>query len=148
MSTTEPNDDFDALSTPGPDFDQDWLDSLDLTPPKDLGEPTLWRVYIMPLPAPEKTAGGILLPGQSQEAQRWAQYIGKIVAMGPLCWKAKMYEAFKDEKLDFPAIGDLVIFAKNAPMRFEKDRKRIVCINDDEIIGRIDSAKGFKAYVM
>lgn len=128
------------------EIDETWLENIVF--PEGL-EPTLWRMIVMPLTAPEKSAGGIMLPASSQDAQVWAQYIGVIVAMGELCWKAPQYKQFDDyDKIEWPKVGDLVMFAKQAPFRFEKDGRKFVMVNDNEVLAKIDDPKGYKAYIV
>jgi co-chaperonin GroES (HSP10) len=81
-------------------------------------EPFGSRVLVQMRTAKQKTKGGILLTGETQESLQWNNQVGKVVAFGPLC--------FKDSRTgnDWPEgawckIGDFVRVPKHGGDKFE-----------------------------
>jgi co-chaperonin GroES (HSP10) len=58
----------------------------------DLGEPTLWRVLVLPKQPKRMSRGGIALPSQAVDAEIHLNYIGQVVAMGPLAGKSEKFQ--------------------------------------------------------
>ena len=81
---------------------------------KPLGD----RVVIKRLEAEEKTASGIILPGQAKEKPQMAE----VVAVGP---------GTEDVKMEL-AVGDMVIFAQYAgtEVKFEGEEYTIMAQRD------------------
>ena len=81
---------------------------------KPLGD----RVVIKRLEAEEKTASGIILPGQAKEKPQMAE----VVAVGP---------GTKDVKMEL-AVGDMVIFSQYAgtEVKFEGEEYTIMAQRD------------------
>lgn len=112
-------------------------------------KPLLWRVIIEPWEPPRKTAGGIELPEEAIVTQRNMTTVGRIVAMGSLCYKTKTASGLSlaDEETK-PGTGDWVLFGTYAGQRVRmKSGKHYVVINDDEILGVVDSPEDFHFYV-
>jgi co-chaperonin GroES (HSP10) len=104
----------------------------------DLPKPTFWRMVIMPLKPKEVSKGGIVLAPSNQEAQAILNFMGRVVAVGPL---AGVHERLggDGEKAGegFPKVGDYVIYGRYAgqPMIFRN--QKLLIINDDEILGTV-----------
>lgn len=124
------------------------------TPPErpveaPLPKPLLWRVVVEPWEPPKQTAGGIELPEEAIETQRNMTTVGKVKAMGSLCYKTKTQSglALSDEE-NKPEVGDWVLFGTYAGQRVRmRSGKFYVVINDDEILGVVDSPEDFHFYV-
>lgn len=81
-------------------------------------EPFGSRVLVQMRTAKKMTKGGIALPGETQDTIQWANQVGKVIALGPLC--------FKDSKTMQPwpegawcAVGDYVRIPKFNSEKFE-----------------------------
>ena len=105
---------------------------------EELPRPLYWRMIIMPLKPREVSKGGIVLARANQEAQEILNYMGKVVAAGPM---SGVHERLGgDGKLpsdDFPKIGDFVIYGRYAGQRLLYKGVKLVLVNDDEILGTI-----------
>lgn len=98
---------------------------------------------IAPIKAQEKTAGGIILPGQAREAEQYLQSYGRVVVAGPHFYKLG---ALKDDPEPI-AVGDFVHFEPYAAKRIEIDGKTFYMIKDLDIHSRIDPKQfSYKVY--
>ena len=89
-------------------------------------KPVDFKVLVRPKEVEEKTAGGIILPDQVKEKERWEQREGSIIAVSE--------EAFTNpEWLLKPKVGDTVIYDKYAGMSIHEDGVEYKLINDKEI---------------
>lgn len=82
-------------------------------------EPFGSRVLVQMRLAKKMTKGGIALPGETQETMTWNNQVGKVIALGPLC--------FKDSKTMQPwpegawcKVGDYVRVPKHGIERYER----------------------------
>lgn len=125
----------------------------------ELPQPTLWRVLVLPKQPKLMSRGGIALPAQAQEVEMHLNYIGQVVAMGPLAGKSAKFENpdwREDGHIPLPnvprflwdvKVGDWVIYGKYAgQIKFYKG-VRFLTVNDDEITDVIKSPDGFRVYV-
>lgn len=89
--------------------------------------PVEYKVLVKPKAVEEKTAGGIYLPDQIKEKEKFAKQEGVLVAVGAI--------AFTDpDWLDRPKVGDTVLFDKYAGCTVKgKDGEEYRLINDKEI---------------
>ena len=97
--------------------------------------PTGWRIVILPHKGVEKTKGGVILSDQLIQEQQWTTNVGLVLKMGPL--------AYRDKK-KFPTgpwckEQDWVIFARYAGSRLKIDGGELRILNDDEILGVVNS---------
>ena len=100
-----------------------------------LPKPTGWRLLVLPYKRKEKTKGGIILTDQSLEESQIASSIGLVLKVGP--------DAYKDKER-FPNGAwckekDWVIFGKYAGSRIRIEGGEVRLMNDDEILGTVDS---------
>jgi chaperonin GroES len=84
------------------------------------------RVVIERLEAEEKTASGIVLPGNAAEKPD----MGKVIAVG----KGKLLENGERRALDV-AVGDQVIFGKYAGQTVKLDGKEVLVMREEDIMG-------------
>lgn len=88
----------------------------------------------------EQTAGGIYIPSTVNDRERAAAVIGKILALGPLCYQDP--KRFPDGK-PWCKVGDTVLFSRYAGMRFKTkdlDSGALVeyrMLSDDQIVGTV-----------
>lgn len=94
--------------------------------------PTEFKVLVEPKAVEEKTAGGIILPDQKKESDKYATTEGRIVAVAPLAFTYAREEEWEGQPK--PAVGDWVIFAKYAGLRVTgNDGKDYLLLNDKDI---------------
>lgn len=59
---------------------------------EELPQPTLWRVLVLPRQPKKMSKGGIALPETAQEAETHLNYIGQVLALGPLAGKSEKFQ--------------------------------------------------------
>lgn len=133
---------------------------------EELPRPTLWRVLVLPKQPKKMTASGIALPTAALEAERHLNFIGQVLALGPLAgrtekfqnpyWESSYineYGCLKDPTPDEPRwawdikVGDWVVYGRYAGMAKEFKGVRLLTVNDDEITEVIDGPDHFRVYV-
>jgi chaperonin GroES len=97
--------------------------------------PTGWRIAVLPYRGAEKTKGGIVLSEETQRKTQLATNCGYVLKTGDL--------AYADQS-KFPngpwcKEGDWIIFGRYAGSRLQIDGGEIRILNDDEIIGVVNS---------
>jgi chaperonin GroES len=97
--------------------------------------PTGWRIAVLPYRGAEKTKGGIVLSEETQKKTQLATNCGYVLKTGSL--------AYADQS-KFPhgpwcKEGDWIIFGRYAGSRIQIDGGEIRILNDDEIIGVVNS---------
>lgn len=137
------------------------VEGVDMGLLKQLGDfmrPALmWRLLICPMQPRKKSAGGIALPDDVQDAEQHLQYIGKVIAIGPLAGKNERFlpPEFRDVNMAKAGAlpfhwpyqeGDWVMYGRYAGMRMEYMGMKLLVVNDDELLGKIPSPEGFKIY--
>ena len=132
-------DDIDASIDLG-----EWSNEEGTEVPEGFPRPDLWRVLIMPLKPREESKGGIVIPVSAQRNEMHVNYIGQVVAIGPLAYKSEVFQGL----IDPPKVGDWVAYGQHAgqPMVF-KGTRFLVC-NDKEILARIDGPEGYLTYAV
>ena len=100
-----------------------------------LPTPTGWRILVMPFKVKEETKGGIIIAQETLDRARVATQVGYVLKMGDLCYQDK------DKYPTGPWCKekDWVVFARYAGSRMEIDGGEIRMLNDDEILGTINS---------
>ena len=100
-----------------------------------LPNPTGWRLLVMPFQVKEETKGGIIIAQETLDRARVATQVGYVLKMGDLCYQDKdRYPTgpWCKEK-------DWVVFARYAGSRMEIEGGEIRMLNDDEVLGTIES---------
>ena len=98
-------------------------------------DPTGWRIVILPHKGVEKTKGGVLLSDQAIQEQQWTTNVGLVMKLGPMAYKDKD----KFSTGPWCKEQDWVIFARYAGSRLKIDGGELRILNDDEILGVVDS---------
>ena len=95
-------------------------------------EPEGVKVLVLPEKVEEVTAGGIILPEQTKDSEKFRKNRGEIVAIGPAAYSTIEFEGGKLE------VGDKVIYAKHSGV-FIKDGNgdEVRLVNDIDILARI-----------
>lgn len=136
--------------------DSNWLNREDIVIPADLPQPTLWRILVMPVQPASRSKGthgsSIALPAQTQDSDSHLNYIGKVVAMGPLAGRNDRY-LNPEPDADGPfwlwdiGVGDWVAFGRYSGQRIEYQGVKFILVNDDEILAKVNGPDGFRAYI-
>jgi chaperonin GroES len=103
-------------------------------------QPIDLRVLVLPDPVEVRTAGGIILPDQTAEREKYAMQFGMLVAVGENAW-----EEAANRTADFvkPRPGDHVAISKYGGVVLTgKDGKEYRLMNDEDVIGRVIDAAG------
>ena len=139
--------------------DREFLSAHGLNPedtkvPDGHPQPLLWRVLVMPIQPRKRTASGLILTTTTQENEAHLNYIGKVVALGPLAGKSEKFlnPDFKlgpDSEPKYAwrvRVGDWVVYGRYAGQRMEYKEVNLLMVNDDEILGVVDNPEGFRVY--
>lgn len=104
-------------------------------------QPIDLRVLVLPDPVEVKTAGGIILPDQHKDREKYAMQHGTLIAVGENAWEEASSRSAEFAK---PRPGDRVLISKYGGVVLTgKDGKEYRMMNDDDVIGRvIDGAGG------
>jgi len=119
---------------------------------RDYPIPTGWRILIEPIKIEEKTTGGIVLPTAAVEAKEHLRYIGRVVAMGPLCYKHAKFMGGDSDRVYWCAVGDMVAYGAYAGQEIKVRNKNgseyvsLKLINDDEVLAVIPTPDSVLIY--
>ncbi len=98
-------------------------------------DPIEYRVLVLPEVVEEKTAGGIFLPEQAQDKEKWAQMKAQLVAVSE---HAFSYEPDWSNGTK-PVPGDKVLLAKYAGVNVRgRDGVEYRIVNDKDITAKIE----------
>jgi len=117
--------------------EKQWYTADDIETPKNLPEPLGWRILIRPIGPRTKSQGGILLPDEAIDRQVAASTMGQVLKVGNLAYA-------RADMGDRPWVfeGDYVLFGKYAGFKLEVDGVRMVVLNDDEVVAKVESLEG------
>lgn len=116
------------------------IPSGDEIAPEDYPTPTGWRILVEPIRIEEKTSGGIVLPNQAVEAKEHLRYIGRVVAMGPLCYQHQKFRDADGAAVKWCEIGDHIAYGAYAGQEVKIRNKSgdkyvgLKLLNDDEVL--------------
>lgn len=101
--------------------------------------PKYWRLLVMIRKPEQVTKSGIVLMKGTTEIEEYLTYVGMVVGIGKLAFKAVTRAQLKLRKERNPKLGEQVVFYKNAGTRFQTiDGLQFVLITDTEIWGVTD----------
>ena len=128
-------------------------------------KPLLWRVLICPVQPRKLSKGGIALPESAQDAETHLNYIGRVVAIGPLAGRSEKFlnpdwREWRDSENKEPRAGavvvpqylwsvkegDIVVYGRYSGQRMEWRGVRLLVVNDDEILGVVADINDFRVY--
>src|SRR5262245_73577 len=91
-------------------------------------QPCGWRLVIKPESVEERSRGGIILFTASQkDKEALAQYYGRVIAVGPECWR--------DSPGPWAKPGDRIIFGRYSGLIFTgEDGESYRVINDSDVV--------------
>ena len=116
----------------------------------DLPVPLYWRVLVMPIKPKSVSKGGIHIPLAAQDAQKVLNYMGKVVAIGPLAGKnRRLSGAPTDTHLaeNFPKIGEYIVYGRHAGQPMTYKNVRFITINDDEILCKVTNPETLTVHI-
>ena len=112
--------------------------------PDILPQPVGWRLLIEPINVEEMatTESGIILADNTQKSMRHLRYVGKVLAMGHLCYRHAKYKLSTEERPQpWCKVGDWVVYNSNAgqEIRVRKSPKSndaviLRVLNDDGVL--------------
>jgi chaperonin GroES len=98
-------------------------------------QPLDLRVLVLPDAVEEKTAGGIILPDQHKDRERYAMMHATLVAAGENAWEEA---TARSPNFTRPLPGDRVVIAKyGGVMLTGKDGKDYRIMNDEDVVARV-----------
>ncbi len=104
--------------------------------------PLYWRLLVMIREPEEITDGGIIVMRATRDIEAYLTYVGMLVGIGGLAYKAvtRAQLRLKDERN--PKLGDKVVFFKHAGTRFRTmDGLQFVMLTETELWGETDDPK-------
>lgn len=114
-----------------------------------LPDPVGYQMLVALPTAEQKTAAGLYIPDSVSDRERAATVIGKVLAMGDLCYHDLRRFGYTDDegavKLGKPwcKVGDTVLFSRYSGMRFKSkdlesgDMVEYRMLSDDQIVGTV-----------
>ena len=133
--------------------DTDWGECEEGTLPEkfweELPRPLFWRVLVMPIKPVEKSRGGIVIPVEAQEAQKVLNYMGKVIALGPLAGRDKRLTSREDGSLaeGFPKPNEYIIYGRYSGQPVRYKGVKLLWINDDEILGTVPNPESLQVHI-
>jgi len=119
-------------------FDGDQLD------PNQIPRPATWKIVIAPIKVEDTTDGGIILTHETQNLQESVRFVGRVLAMGPLCFKQDRFKPHPDAPpIPTCKVGDVIITGQysgiKVPCKIQgQEPFDLRIVNDDEIVGIIE----------
>jgi len=112
-------------------------------------QPTGWFLLVKEKKPVNKTAGGILLAAETQDAERYLTTTGRVVAMGPDCYGSESFHGHR-----WCEIGNDVMFHKHAGYRIElksedpDDPPRFRLLKDNDVFARVSEPDRLRGAVI
>lgn len=128
------------------DFDAglgEWSNEADVPLPPDHPTPSLWRILIAPRRPKKVSKGGLIIAQAARDAENHLNYVGQVIALGPLAYKSDLFNDVKD----LPKVGDWVLYARYAGQPILYRGFRFLLANDKEVLARIDDPEALTVYV-
>lgn len=119
-------------------------------------EPTGWRILVQEVTAPLMSKGGVWMPDEVTDWHNAANFIGRVLAMGPSCYRHKKFLMVNDEGENvlpppWCAPGEWVTFAhySGTPRKIvhEGIEWRFRFIFDENVEGVAPTPEGLKVYI-
>ena len=113
------------------------LNELDDPVPAGIGTditPRMYRLFVMPV-KPRDKVGSIIMADVSKEYEEYFTQVGRVVAIGPGCFKVDRIQKLDPELSSLVRVGSFIFYTARNPMKFVFQGAKVVIINDDEIAG-------------
>lgn len=114
---------------------KDWITNNEHPDPEVLPVIHGWNIAIRPVPIRETTEGGIFMPESAREDIKYLTNVGRVIAMGPLCYADKE----KFGPTPWVKVGDYVTFPRFGGQRFVYKGIRMVLIEDTAMLFTVDN---------
>lgn len=106
-------------------------------------QPCGWRLLIKPVDIEQTSSGGIVLANDTVKAKEYLRYVGKVVAMGHLCYaKSDFRQSEKTAPYPFCRVGNWVVFSKYAGQEIISRRdgniQRYRLVDDDNVLAIVN----------
>lgn len=100
--------------------------------------PTEYKVLVLPKPVEEKSKGGIIMPLDKVEKDKFAMTEGRIIAIAPLAFT---YASETEWDGNRPVVGDVVIYERyqGVHVKGPKDGVEYVLVNDKAIFATVET---------
>ena len=100
--------------------------------------PTEFKVLIDPEPIEQKI-GSIFIPESTQDAEKYAQIKGRVVARSPHAFSYATQAEWDAVGAEKPKAGDVVLYAKYAGVRVKgRDGREYLIVNDKDVCATIE----------
>lgn len=94
------------------------------------------RVVVRPDPVETKTKGGIIIPDEAKEREKYATVKGTLIAAGENAWEEA---AARSPHFTRPQPGDRIMIAKYGGILFKgADGEDYRIMNDEDVIARLE----------
>jgi len=108
-------------------------------PNYQLPQPSGWKMMVLMLTIPEKSAGGVIVMDDAKEARSLSSPQGVILDMGPAVYSDPSRFAVDGEIIPWHDIGDRITLVKYDASMFQiANGQRLGFINDTQPIATID----------
>jgi chaperonin GroES len=115
---------------------------------EELPKPAYWRLLVMPIKPQEVSKGGIVLAKSHQDAQEILNFIGKVVAVGPMAGKhERLGGSGTEASTDFPKVGEYVIYGRYAGQALKYKDVKLLIVNDDEVLATVPNHETLRVTV-
>ena len=112
-----------------------WWTDPKVPDPKPLPKVKGWRILVRPIPNAPKV-GSIIIPDEFIEDKDLLRCVGKVVAMGPLCYHRP--DMLVEGEVDpWCAVGDYILFPRYSGVKFSYGTVKYLLMNDDEVLAVI-----------
>lgn len=119
-------------------------------------EPAGWVIVVQEFMPPEKTKGGVLMVDESKQYHTAGNYIGRVLALGPSCYRHPKFVIIDDsgsKVLQAPwcAPGEWITFAQYTgtprTIKYKGKEWRFRFVFDENIQGRAPTPDGLMVYL-
>ena len=113
-------------------------------PAEKLPTPLGWTILVEMLQPKAQSDGGVFLPDESIDAQEYLRYTGKVISMGPLCFKGERFGGSEP----WCNVGDWITFGAHSGQTIKTTDERIFrLVSDDNVKCVIPDPSILKIYV-
>jgi co-chaperonin GroES (HSP10) len=117
----------------------DWVNDerRPLPPVNEILVPFGWKMLVMPMRVATETKGGIIIPQVRQDTDQYLNYVGRVVALGSLCFKHSKWAAMGLKPEDAPKRGDWVVYPIYQYQRIDFKGTKLILLNDDSFLATV-----------
>lgn len=93
-----------------------------------------WKILLMPVKAPDKTQGGIIIPDSTRHDLQSITSLCRVLKVGPLAYSSEIYEG---EPWCKP--GDFVLISRNTGLKISYNGLPLIIASDSKIEAVIEN---------